>query len=93
VKYWDRLKQNEKAVLLFPKDGDVPFTNNRAERGLCIAKGKQKVSGCFRNVDYAQAYLRISSYLQSMANKGRNPLIPIQMTLFKGVRGKWLQII
>jgi len=29
----------------------------------------------------AQAYCRISSYLQTMANKGINPLIAIQMAL------------
>jgi transposase len=42
---------------------------------------KQKVSGCFRTETYAQAYCRISSYLQTMANKGYNPLIAVQMAL------------
>jgi len=46
-----------------------------------MAKVKQKVSGCFRKVLFAQAYCRISSYLQSMANKGYNPLVAIQMAL------------
>ena len=46
-----------------------------------MAKVKQKVSGCFRSKIYAQAYCRISSYLQTMANKGINPLIAIQMAL------------
>lgn len=78
---WERLKEHEKAVLLFAKDPYVPFTNNRAERDLRMAKVKQKVSGCFRKEVYAQAYCRISSYLQSMANKGYNPLVAIQMVL------------
>jgi transposase len=30
---------------------------------------------------YAKAYCRISSYLQTMANKGYNSLIAIQMAL------------
>ena len=30
---------------------------------------------------YAKAYCRISSYLQTMSNKGCNPLIAIQMAL------------
>jgi len=78
---WERLKLHESAVLLFAKDPYVSFTNNRAERDLRMSKVKQKVSGCFRVEIYAQAYCRISSYLQTMANKGHNPLIAIQMAL------------
>ena len=78
---WERLKRHEAAVLLFAKDSHVAFTNNRAEQDLRMAKVKQKVSGCFRSEIYAQAYCRISSYLQTMANKGINPLIAIQMAL------------
>ena len=72
---WERLKNYETAVL------DVAFTNNRAERDLRMAKVKQKVSGCFRTRKYAEAYCRISSYLQSMANQGYNPLVAIQIAL------------
>ena len=76
---WERLREHESAVLLFAKRSDVSFTNNRAERDLRMAKVKQKISGCFRKELYAKAYCRISSYLQTMANKGYNPLIAIQM--------------
>jgi len=75
----ERLKEHETAVLLFARDPDVAFTNNRAERDLRMSKVKQKISGCFRKELYAKAYCRISSYLQTMANKGYNPLIAIQM--------------
>jgi transposase len=78
---WDRFKKYEAAVLLFAKNPHVSFTNNRAERDLRMSKVKQKVSGCFRNSEYAHAYCRISSYLQSMANRGYNPLIAIQIAL------------
>ena len=78
---WERLKEHETAVLLFAKDSNVPFTNNRAERDLRMSKVKQKVSGCFRKAEFAQAYCRISSYLQTMANQGYNPLVAIQMAL------------
>jgi transposase len=78
---WERLKKNESAILLFAKNSEVSFTNNRAERDLRMSKVKQKVSGCFRNKTYAEAYCRISSYLQTMASKGYNPLIAIQMAL------------
>ena len=78
---WERLQEHETAVLLFAKQAEVSFTNNRAERDLRMAKVKHKVSGCFRTQIYAQAYCRISSYLQTMTNKGFNPLIAIQMAL------------
>ena len=78
---WERMKKHENAILRFAKVPHVPFTNNRAERDLRMSKVKQKVSGCFRTERYAKAYCRISSYLQSMANKGYNPLVAIQMAL------------
>jgi hypothetical protein len=78
---WERLKDHERAVLLFARNPHVSFTNNRAERDLRMSKVKQKVSGCFRTRQYAEAYCRISSYLQTMANKGYNPLVAIQMAL------------
>jgi len=78
---WERLRDNEAAVLLFAKNPHVSFTNNRAEQDLRMAKVKQKISGCFRTQLYAHAYCRISSYLQTMANKGYNPLVAIQMAL------------
>jgi len=76
-----RLKEHEASVLLFARDAHVSFTNNRAERDLRMSKVKQKISGCFRKELYAKAYCRISSYLQTMANKGYNPLIAIEMVL------------
>lgn len=87
----ERLEKHETAVLLFAKDSHVPFTNNRAERDLRMSKVKQKVSGCFRTKKYADAYCRVSSYLQTMANKGYNPLVAIQMAFSGSIypdRGK-----
>jgi len=78
---WERLHKYEIAVLLFAKEAYVAFTNNRAERDLRMSKVKQKVSGCFRTREYAEAYCRISSYLQTMSNRGYNPLVAIQMAL------------
>ncbi len=78
---WERLHKHETAVLLFAKEPHVAFTNNRAERDLRMSKVKQKVSGCFRTIEYAEAYCRISSYLQTMSNRGYNPLVAIQMAL------------
>ena len=77
----ERLKSYESYVIFFAKDPHVSFTNNRAEHGLRMSKVKQKILGCFRIARYAQAYRRISSYLQAMANKDVNPLIVIQVAL------------
>lgn len=77
----ERLQKYEASVLLFAKDPLVPFTNNRGERDLRMSKVKQKVSGCFRSEEYAHAYCRITSYLQTMSYKGINPMIAIQMAL------------
>ena len=75
------LVKQETAVLRFARDPDTPFTNNRAERDIRMAKVKQKISGCFRTLRHAQAHCRISSYLQSMASQGYNPLTAIQIAL------------
>ena len=74
-------KVHETAVLIFARNADVAFTNNPAERDLRTSKIEQKVSGCFREAEFAQAYCRISSYLQTMTNQGVNPLVAIQMAL------------
>ena len=75
-------------VAKLTRDPHVAFTNNRAEQDLRMAKVKQKVSGCFRTERYAEAYCRISSFLQTMANQGINPLIAIQMALAGEIGGE-----
>jgi len=75
------MKDHESAVLLFAKTSHVAFTNHRGERDLRMSKVKQKDFGCFRKREYAEAYCRISSYLRTMANRGYNPLLPIQIAL------------
>lgn len=77
----EALSKHEAEILRFAREPDVPFTNNRAERDIRMAKVKQKVSGCFRTPQYAAAHCRISSYLQSMALQGHNPLAAIQIAL------------
>ena len=77
----ERLAKHEDSVLRFLRDPKVSFTNNTGERGLRMAKVKIKVSGCFRTQAYGEVYARLSSYLQSMAALGYNPLVAIQIAL------------
>jgi len=77
----EALARHEDEALRFARNPDVPFTNNRAERDIRMAKVRQKVSGCFRTLRHAEAHCRISSYLQSMAHQGYNPLAAIQIAL------------
>jgi len=78
---WLRLNEHEKSVLLFAKNKDVDFTNNRAERDLRDSKVKQKVSGSFRQVEFAKHFVRISSYVKSMRYKGYSALEAIMLAL------------
>ncbi len=75
------LKRHEAEILRFARSPEVPFTSNRAERDIRMAKLKQKVSGCFRAPKHADAWCRISSCLKSMGCKGCNPMTAIQVAL------------
>ena len=76
-----RLKEHEEAVLLFAKMKEVSFTNNRAERDIRNSKTKQKVSGGFRTLKYAQAYARITSFVKSMRYSGYSAFEAINLAL------------
>ena len=78
---WLRFKKYEESVLLFSIVKEVDFTNNRAERDLRDSKLKQKVSGTFRKLHYAECFVRISSYVKSMRYKGHSSLQAIMSAL------------
>ena len=50
------LKKEREACLRFLADPAVPFTNNRAERALRMAKVHIKLAGCFRTRDGAERF-------------------------------------
>jgi transposase len=66
----DRLQRRSHEVLRFVGDFSVPFTNNGAEQDLRMAKIHQKIAGSFRSPVGADAFLRIRSYLSTMAKQG-----------------------
>lgn len=59
----ERLRDYEDDVLRFMEVPHVPFTNNQGERDLRMTKVQQKISGCFRSAEGAEAFCRIRSYL------------------------------
>ena len=68
----DRLTAHRDEVLLFLEDFRVPFTNNRAEQSLRMAKVKGKVSGCMRTDAGANDFATMMSFIGSVKKHGIN---------------------
>lgn len=69
-----RLDRDREAVLRFAHDFRVPFDNNQAERDIRMIKLQQKISGCWRTITGAEAFLALRAYL-STANKQHQPTV------------------
>jgi transposase len=82
-----RLDRHQVEVLRFLDDLRVPFDNNQAERDLRMVKLQQKISGCWRTLAGAQAFLTVRSYLSTARKHGMNPLAVLRQ-LFQG--NPWL---
>jgi transposase len=78
-----RLDTHRDEVLRLLDDCRVPFDNNQAERDLRMVKLQQKISGCWRTLAGAAAFLALRSYLSTARKQGRNPLVVLGQ-LFAG---------
>jgi transposase len=61
----------------------VPFDNNQAERDLRMIKLQQKISGCWRTLAGAEAFLALRSYVATARKHQMNPLAVLRQ-LFEG---------
>jgi transposase len=78
-----RLDARRDEVLRSLDDTRVPFDNNQAERDLRMVKLQQKISGCWRTLAGAAAFLTVRSYLATARKQGMNPLAVLRQ-LFEG---------
>ena len=83
----DRFRDRQEEVMAFLIHG-VPFDNNEAERDLRMMKTKQKISGCFRNLDHARAFAALRSIIASAKKQSINVLQILKSTLFKPVEAQ-----
>ena len=84
-----RLDTHRDQVLRFLDDLRVPFDNNQAERDLRMVKLQQKISGCWRTLAGAEAFLTVRSYI-STARKHEVEVLGVLRRLFEG--NPWLPI-
>jgi transposase len=78
VRLLERLGAHRGEVLRFLEDLRVPPTNNLAERDIRMVKLQQKISGCWRTLDGAQAFLTMRSYVATARKHGVNPLAALR---------------
>jgi len=67
-----RLMEYRDNYIYWTLDFNLPFTNNLSERALRGVKSKMKSAGQFQNINNAQYYANIRSYLETCYRNGIN---------------------
>jgi transposase len=78
-----RLDQHRIEVLRFLDDFRVPFTNNEVERDLRMNKLHEKISGGWRSMEGARAFLAVRSYLATARKQGKG-MLEVLVAAFEG---------
>ena len=68
-----RLVDYKENYLLWVLRFDIPFSNNISERSLRSSKTKMKISGQFANIQNAEYFARIKSYIETCKINNMNP--------------------
>jgi transposase len=76
----DRFTTYEEETLAFLLHG-VPFDNNEAERDLRMMKTRQKISGCFRSLEWSRRFAKVRSVIAS-AKKRSVDVYAVMQKLF-----------
>ncbi len=67
-----RLMEYRDNYIYWTIDFNLPFTNNLSERALRGIKSKMKISGQFQNINNAEYYATIRSYIETCYRNGVN---------------------
>ena len=85
----ERFENYEEEVLAFLIHG-VPFDNNEAERDLRMMKTRQKISGCFRSLEWSNRFAKIRSVIASGKKRSVNVYEMLQLMLTDTTKAKKL---
>lgn len=72
LSFLEDLLKYEENYLMWADHFIIPATNNNCERSIRPVKSKMKISGQFKNLEYAKYYATIRSYIETCKRNGIN---------------------